>query len=50
MVTNRDIVWEDITEKLDELSNKQLTNLITVIRTVQTERESEAIEAATVVG
>ena len=29
---------------------RQLTNLITVIRTVQVERETDAIEAATVVG
>ena len=48
MVTPQDLVFEDVVGRLDELSDKQLTNLITVIRTVQIDRESERIEAGTV--
>jgi hypothetical protein len=48
MINTQDLAFEDITGRLDELSDKQLTNLITVIRTVQVERENEAIEASTV--
>ena len=48
MTTSQDLVFEDITERLPELSDKQLTNLITVIRTVQVGREDERVEASTV--
>jgi len=43
-----EMTFEEICGQLDYLSDKGLTNLITVIRTVQTERESELIEASTV--
>lgn len=48
MTTSQDLVFEDITERLPELSDKQLTNLITVIRAVQVGREDELVEASTV--
>ena len=45
MVTTQDLAFEDITNQLDEheLSDKQLNNLITVIRTVQAEREEATV-------
>jgi len=48
MTTSWDLVFEEITERLPELSDKQLTNLITVIRAVQVGREDERVEASTV--
>ena len=44
------MAFEEICGHLDYLSDKGLVNLIKVIRTVQVERENEAIEASTVVG
>ncbi len=38
-------LFEQITERLEELSDKQLTNLIEVIRQVQVEREDDRIVA-----
>ena len=46
MSTTQDFLFEQITEELFRLSDKQLTNLIEVIRTIQTEREDDKIEAA----
>ena len=46
MPTEQDDLFETITERLDELSDRQLTNLIEVIRTTQAERESDKIAAS----
>jgi hypothetical protein len=43
MVTTQETAWDDITNRLDELSDKQLGNLITVIRAVQVEREEATV-------
>lgn len=48
MSTTQDFIFEKITESLDKLSDRQLTNLIEVIRTLQVERENDKIEASTV--
>jgi hypothetical protein len=40
--------WDIITELLGGLSDKQLSNLVLVIREVQVERENDKVEAATV--
>ncbi|MCK9570806.1 hypothetical protein M0R72_17790 [Candidatus Pacearchaeota archaeon] len=46
MSTTQDFLFEQITESLSQLSDKQLTNLIEVIRVTQKEREDDRIEAA----
>jgi hypothetical protein len=43
MPTEQDSLFEDITERLPMLKDKQLTNLIEVIRVIQGEREEERI-------
>jgi hypothetical protein len=35
--------WDDITDRLSELTDKQLSNLILVIRETQVDRETETI-------
>ena len=45
-MNSQDLLFEDIVARLDELSDRQLTNLIVIIRTTQTERESDRIAAA----
>lgn len=44
MSTTQDFLFEHITESLYQLSNRQLTNLIEVIRATQKEREDDKIE------
>jgi hypothetical protein len=46
MSTTQDFLFEQITEHLPELSDKQLCNLILVIRATQVEREDDRIAAA----
>ncbi len=41
-----EFLFQQITESLDELSDRQLTNLIEVIRQVQVEREDDKIAAS----
>lgn len=41
-----EFLFEQITERLEDLSDKQLTNLIEVIRQVQVEREDDKIAAS----
>ena len=40
--------WDLITSRLEDLTNRQLTNIILVIREIQLEREDDKIEASTV--
>jgi hypothetical protein len=42
-MTARDHLFDDICARLDELSDKQLTNLIEVVRVTQVEREDDRI-------
>ena len=46
MSTTQDFLFEEITEHLPKLSDKQLMNLIEVIRAMQVEREDERIAAS----
>lgn len=46
MSTPSDFLFEQITEELYRLSDKQLTNLIEIVRIHQKEREDDRIEAA----
>jgi hypothetical protein len=46
MSTTQDFLFEQIAESLEQLSDKQLTNLIEVIRSTQVERESDKIAAS----
>ena len=46
MRTTQDFLFERITEALEQLTDKQLTNLIEVVRAIQKEREDDLIEAA----
>jgi hypothetical protein len=46
MRMTKENIWEAITENLHILSDKQLTNLIEVIRATQKEREDDKIAAA----
>jgi hypothetical protein len=46
MPISSDFLFEQITERLDELSDRQLANLIEVIRLVQVEREDDKIAAS----
>ncbi len=43
MPTEEDNLFEEIAERLPMLKDKQLTNLIEVIRVIQGEREEERI-------
>jgi hypothetical protein len=43
MLTEQDNLFEEITERLPMLKDKQLTNLIEVIRVIQGEREEEKV-------
>jgi hypothetical protein len=45
---NPDEAWDFITSLLEDLTDKQLSNIILVIREIQLEREDEKIEASTV--
>ena len=45
---NPDEAWDLITSRLDDLTDKQLSKIIFVIREIQLEREDEKIEASTV--
>lgn len=46
MSTTQDFLFEQITESLEQLSDKNLTNLIEVIRVTQKAREDDRIVAA----
>lgn len=46
MPTEQDDLFERITESLERLSDKQLTNLIEIVRVHQTEREDDKIAAS----
>ena len=45
---NPDEAWELITSRLGDLTDRQLSKIILVIREIQLEREDEKIEASTV--
>jgi hypothetical protein len=46
MSTTSDFLFEQITENLHRLTDKQLTNLIEIVRIHQKEREDDLIAAA----
>jgi hypothetical protein len=46
MSTTQDFLFEQITESLPELSDKQLINLVEVVHVIQKTREDDKIEAA----
>jgi len=46
MSTPQDFLFEQITDSLPQLSDRQLTNLIVVIQTLQKEREDDKIAAS----
>lgn len=43
MPSERDFIFEMIAERLDELSDRQLTHMIEVIRATQKERQDDAL-------
>ena len=45
---NPDDAWALITSRLGDLTDRQLSNIILVIREIQLEREDEMIEASTI--
>lgn len=45
---NPDESWNLITSRLGDLTDRQLSNIILVIREIQLEREDEKIEASTI--
>lgn len=45
---NPDETWDLITSRLGDLTDRQLSRIILVVREIQLEREDEKIEASTV--